>query len=77
MKIKIPFTNKRIVLDPLFEGLLVMISIYIFFATMVILYATFGVKLFYTAVASFFIVGLIKTSKIENAGDDNVKEKQE
>ena len=77
MKIKIPFTNKQVVLDPVFEGLLVMISIYTFFATMIILYTTLGAKLFYIAVASFFVTGLIKTSKIENVGDDNVKEDEE
>jgi hypothetical protein len=77
MKIKIPFTNKQIVLDPIFEGILVMLSIYTFLATMIILYATLGAKLFYIALASFFITGLIKTSKIENSGDSNVEESEE
>jgi len=77
MKIKIPFTNKQVVLDPIFEGMLVMLSIYTFLATMVILYATLGAKLFYIAAASFFITGLIKTSKIENIGDSNVEEGEE
>lgn len=77
MKIKIPFTNKQVILDPLFEGIFVMLSIYTFLATMIILYVTLGAKLFYIAIASFFITGLIKTSKIENVGDSDVKEGEE
>ncbi len=74
MKIKIPFTNKQIILDPVFEGLFIMLGFYSVFAITILLFAAIGAKNFFLAVGIFLFVGLIKTSKLENAEVENVKE---
>ena len=73
MKIKIPFTTKQIIVDPLFEGLLIMLGIYTLFAVFVILFAALGSKTFFIFAAVFFITGFIKTSKIENVEVQDVE----
>jgi hypothetical protein len=77
MKIKIPFTTKQIVVDPMFEGILVMLSIYTLFAVAIILFSLLGSKTFFIFAASFFITGFIKTSKIEETGVRDVEEEKE
>ena len=77
MKIKIPFTNKQIILDPVFEGMFIMLGIYSIFAITILLFAAIGAKNFFLAVGIFLFVGLVKTSKIEKTGGNNVKEQKE
>ena len=74
MKIKIPFTNKRIILDPIYEGLFIMLGFYSIFAITILLFVSIGANNFFLAVGIFLFVGFIKTSRIEDAGGRNVKE---
>jgi len=74
MKIKIPFTNKQIILDPVYEGLFFMLGIYALFAITLLLFAAFGAKTLFAIVGVFVLTHLFKTSTIEEAEDSNVKE---
>jgi hypothetical protein len=74
MKIKIPLTNKKLVLNPIYEGLLMMLTFYAIFGIAVLLFTALGLKNFSLAVGIFLFVGLIKTSRVENTEGENVKE---
>ena len=74
MKIKIPFTNKQVILDPLYEGLFFMLGIYALFAITLLLFATFGAKTLFGIVGAFILVHLFKTSTVEEVENKNVKE---
>ena len=65
MKIKIPFVNKQIVLDPIYEGLFILLGIYALFALMVTSMAAFGAKNMLIIAATLILFHMIKTSKIE------------
>lgn len=65
MKIKIPFFNKQIILDPVYEGLFVILGFYALFALMVTLMAAFGAKNMLLISLTLIVFHMIKTSKIE------------
>ena len=74
MKIKIPFTNKQVILDPLYEGLFFMAAVYAVFAITLLLFAAFGAKTLFGIVGFFILIHLFKTSTIEDTESGNVKE---
>lgn len=65
MKIKIPFTRKQVILDPIYEGLFMLLGIYALFALMVMSMAAFGAKNMLIIAATLILFHMIKTSKIE------------
>jgi uncharacterized membrane protein YeiB len=65
MKIKIPFFNKQIILDPVYEGLFMILGFYALFALTFLSLAAFGVKNLLIITTSLILVHMIKTSKIE------------
>ena len=73
MKIKIPFTNKQVILDPLYEGLFFMLSVYALFAITLLLFAAFGIKTLFGIVGFFILIHLFKTSTVEDVEANNVK----
>lgn len=77
MKIKIPFTNKSIILDPFYEGLLFLLAIYAIFALTVILFSAIGPANFFLIVGIFLIVGLFKTTEIEDIGVQDVEKEKD
>ena len=70
MKIKIPFVNKQIILDPVYEGLFIILGFYALFALIVILMAAFGAKNMLLISLTLIIFHMIKTSKIENKNQE-------
>jgi len=65
MKIKIPFVDKQIVLDPIYEGLFMLLGIYALFALSLLSLTVFGAKNMLIIAASLTLVHMVKTSKIE------------
>jgi len=65
MKIKIPFSKKQIVLDPIYEGLFILLGFYVLFALMIVSMAAFGAKNMLIIAATLILFHMIKTSKIE------------
>lgn len=65
MKIKIPFVNKKIILDPIYEGLFMLLGIYALFSLVVMSMAAFGAKNMLIIAATLILFHMIKTSKID------------
>lgn len=65
MKIKIPFSKKQIVLDPIYEGLFILLGFYALFVLMIMSMAAFGAKNMLIIAAILIVFHMIKTSKIE------------
>ena len=74
MKIKIPFTNKQVILDPLYEGLFFMFCIYAIFSITILLFVALGAKALFGIIGAFILVHIFKTSTIEEMENENVKE---
>jgi len=74
MKIKIPFTNKQVILDPLYEGLFFMLCIYAVFSITILLFVALGAKVLFGIIGAFILVHIFKTSSVEEVEDSNVKE---
>jgi hypothetical protein len=65
MKIKIPFTNKQIILDPIYKGLFILLGFYALFPLTFLLLEAFGVKNMLITTLSLILIHMFKTSKIE------------
>ena len=65
MKIKIPFSKKQIVLDPIYEGLFILLGFYALFVLMIMSMAAFGAKNMLIIAEILIVFHMIKTSKIE------------
>ena len=76
MKIKIPFTRKEVILDPVYEGLFFMLAVYALFAITLLLFAAFGAKILFTIMGVFILAHLFKTSEIKEMEVDNVKKEE-
>ena len=74
MKIKIPFTNKQIVLDPIYEGLFILIGFYALFALSVLAMAAFGPTKLCIFIGILILIHMLKTSQVEEFEVKNVKE---
>ena len=74
MKIKIPFTNKQVVLDPIYEGLFILVGFYALFALSVLAMAAFGPTKLCIFIGILILIHMLKTSQVEEFEVKNVKE---
>ena len=68
MKIKIPFTNKRVILDPIYEGLFILVGFYALFAISVLAMAAFGPTKLCAFIGVLILIHMLKTSQVEESG---------
>jgi hypothetical protein len=76
MKIKLPFTNKAVILHPLFEGILLMLLFYVAVAAIIMLGSYIGFGNLALSTIVFLCVFAIKTATIEEE-ERNVKVEEE
>lgn len=74
MKIKIPFTNKQVVLDPIYEGLFILLGIYALFALSILAMAAFGPTKICIFIGAVILIHFLKTSKVKELEVENVEE---
>ena len=74
MKIKIPFTNKQVVLDPIYEGLFILLGFYALFALSILAMAAFGPTKLCIFVGILITIHMLKTSEVKELEVKNVKE---
>ena len=71
MKIKIPFVNKQIILDPIYEGLFILLGFYALFALLILAMSAFGASNVFIIASVLVFIHLAKTTKIEGVNNEN------
>jgi len=74
MKIKIPFTNKQLILDPIYEGLFILLGFYALFASSILAMAAFGPTKMCIFIGVVILIHALKTSEVKELEVENVKE---